>query len=185
MPQGSVLMPAKGTVCILIFLKGRASPLLLWMFGIHQWFHWYYPQFDYLAEKSNFVADTFSFLQFSYFFASIYPTIVTLSPQNTIYQVWASLAKFVSAIISILLRKQLPEEYWWLWHLCLNILIWQVAQLHIWTGPWPPSPSLQRQNTIPAQVFGANGHWDKEGCIPSKCPFLPNTTNGLLEVSAK
>lgn len=82
---------------------------LLRMFGIHQRYHRYVPRFDYIAGKSNFIADALS-RDFNLSLKEIHSRLAHLFPQNTGYQVWTPRSELVSSIISALQRKQSARE---------------------------------------------------------------------------
>ena len=106
-----------------------APAYLLRMFGIHQRFHRYVPRFDYLAGKSNFVADALS-RDFSLSLPVLISQLSHLLPQKNGYQVWTPPPKLVSAVISALLRKQSPKE---------SLLV----------VPPPPSRTMTNGSTLP------------------------------------
>jgi len=78
---------------------------LLRLFGLHQRFHRYVPRFDYLAGKSNLLADAFS-RDFHMTWSALYSQHSHLFPQKNGYQVWIPPPQLISGILSALQRKQ-------------------------------------------------------------------------------
>lgn len=82
-----------------------AAAYLLRLFGLHQRFHRYVPRFDYIAGKSNLIADALSRdLHLSW--PEVYSQLSHLFPQKLGYQVWTPPPQLVSAVLLALRRKQ-------------------------------------------------------------------------------
>ena len=82
---------------------------LLRLFGIHQRFHRYVPRFDYIAGRSNFVADALS-RDFHRSWSQLASQLSAYLDQKLGFQVWTPTPQVVSAVLSALQKKQLPRE---------------------------------------------------------------------------
>jgi len=102
---------------------------LLRLFGIHQRFHRYVPRFDYLAGKSNLVADALS-RDFHLSWPQLFSQLSPCFAQDVGYQVWTPPSRLVSAVHSALRRKQSPRAF-------------------LLAEPEPPSPRGRSGSTSP------------------------------------
>ena len=102
---------------------------LLHLFGIHQRYHRYVPRFDYLAGKSNWVADALS-RDFHLGWSELFSQLSHCLDQNVGFQVWTPPSRLVSAVHSALRRKQSPREF-------------------LLAAPAPPSPRGKSGSTSP------------------------------------
>ena len=88
-------------------LSNKVPPHLLRLFGIHQQYHCYVPQHNYISGKLNHVADTLS----RDFFLSWNELLNFLSPvlpmQPTSCQIWTPSLLVSLSVISLLLKKRL------------------------------------------------------------------------------
>ena len=78
------------------------SVYLFRLFSIHQQYHGYVPQLNYLVVLSNHVADTLS-RNFHLSMPQVFSQLSPFLSQQRGYQLWTPLSAFVSTVISALL----------------------------------------------------------------------------------